>query len=278
MPGGAYGLTLVGVDGIDRFLLDAPGSWPVVTLGLTGEPAPARDDFVDDEHGRAEVAVSGGRVRMLRNPLGAVFAKPPAPTSHELVHPVLSPVAVIAGHWLGRDSFHAGAFVLDGGAWAVVGDRESGKSSTLGRLALDGVDVLCDDVVVLGIETESITVMAGPRAIDLRAEASARLGVGEDLGVVGARDRWRLALGAVSPEVPLRGWIFLTWGDRVASRSLPPSERLARIARSRALRVPPRRPETLIRLAALPGVEVSRPRRWNTIDDTTSLLIALAGR
>lgn len=276
MHRGAYGLTLAGVDGIDRFLLDAPVAWPVVTLRLSGKAAPAGEDFVDDARGQAEVAVSGGRVRLLRNPLHAVFAKA-APTMHELVHPVLSPVAVVAGHWLGRESYHAGAFVVDGAAWAVVGDRESGKSSTLGRLALDRVDILCDDVVVLEVEADSITAMAGPRAIDLREEASARLGVGEDLGTVGARDRWRVPLGEVSPEVPLRGWIFLSWGDQLASRPLPVGERLVRIARSRALRIPPRRPEVLMQLAALPGIEVSRPRRWDTIGETVALLVAAAG-
>ena len=33
---------------------------------------------------------------------------------------------------------------------------------------------------------------AGPRSIDLRPDAAARLGLGESIGVVGARERWRL--------------------------------------------------------------------------------------
>jgi hypothetical protein len=40
-------------------------------------------------------------------------------------------VAALAARCLGRESFHPGAVVVEGCAWAVLGDKEVGKSSTL---------------------------------------------------------------------------------------------------------------------------------------------------
>ena len=59
--------------------------------------------------------------------------------------------------------------------------------------------------------------------------------------MTGARERWRLRLGPTAPGAVLRGWVFLAWGDRVAVRSLPASERLPRLAAQRGLRLPPAR-------------------------------------
>jgi len=38
------------------------------------------------------------------------------------------------------------------------------------------------------------------------------LGVGDPMGVVGTRERWRVRLDSVPPEVLLGGWIRLSWG------------------------------------------------------------------
>ena len=100
-------------------------------------------------------------------------------------------MAALAARWLRRESFHAGAVVVEGGAWAILGDKEAGKSSTLAHLALNGYTVLSDDVLVL----ERGSVFAGPRCIDLRAEPARRLGAREPLAVVGMRERFRIELG-----------------------------------------------------------------------------------
>jgi hypothetical protein len=130
----------------------------------------------------------------------------------ELVHPHLAPGAAVLARWLGRETLHAGAVLAGGGAWAMLGDRESGKSSTLDWLAAHGHPVLADDLLVL----DGSDVLAGPRCIDLRADAAQRLGAGEPLGVVGTRERWRLRLGPLASSAPLRGWGILDWGDDVA--------------------------------------------------------------
>ena len=41
-------------------------------------------------------------------------------------------------YWLGRESFHAGGFVVGGKTWGILGGRGSGKSTTVARLALAG--------------------------------------------------------------------------------------------------------------------------------------------
>ena len=151
------------------------------------------------------------------------FEVPHALRPDELVHPYLAPAAAVIGRWLGRESVHAGAFAVDDRALGIVGTREAGKSSTLAWLALAGTEVLCDDLLVI----DGRSTFTGPRSIDLREDAAARLGAGEAIGVTGARERWRLRLGPAGDRHVLAGFVFLTWGDGVTVRSLGAGERLA---------------------------------------------------
>jgi hypothetical protein len=189
----------------------------------------------------------------------------------ELVHPYLAPVAAVAGYWFDRESFHAGAFVVDGAAWAVLGVREAGKSTLLASLALRGITVVSDDMLILDADMP----LAAPRAIDLRPSAAHHLGVGEPLGIVGARERWRLRLGPVVEIAPLRGWIFPAWGDRVEVSALSPHERIARLSAQRGLRLRARDPTRLLDLASLSAWELRRPRDWDDLDASTDLLLDL---
>jgi hypothetical protein len=199
------------------------------------------------------------------------YRVPHAVRSDELVHPYLAPAAAVIGRWLGRESVHAGAFAVDGQALGVVGTRESGKSSTLAWLARQGVDVLCDDMLIV----DGDRPLAGPRSIDLRADAAERFGAGEPIGMTGARERWRLQLGPTATAT-LTGWVFLAWGDEVAARPLPARERIPRIAAERGLRLPPVRPDALLELASLPAWELSRPRDWASLPRAADLLLGLA--
>jgi hypothetical protein len=200
------------------------------------------------------------------------YRVPHAVRSDELVHPYLAPAAAVIGRWLGRESVHAGAFAVDGQALGVVGTRESGKSSTLAWLARQGVDVLCDDMLIV----DGDRPLAGPRSIDLRADAARRLDAGEAIGVTGARERWRLTLGPTAAHHTLKGWVFLTWGDETVARPLPARERIPRIAEERGLRLPPVRPDALLELAELPAWELSRPRDWASLPRAADLLLGLA--
>jgi len=268
----AYGLALRNVGLGPDTLVPADESWPALEiLREVGQVSPGLDRLSDR---RAEIGLqAGGRVKIEREPLQARFETLAPLTDVELVHPFLAPVAAIASRWLGRESFHAGAFVSDGGAWALIGERGAGKSSMLAWLALGGAEIVADDVLVV----DQRTAFAGPRSIDLRAEPAARLQAGEHLGRVGRRERWRLGVGPVAPQLPLRGWILLGWGDRVEARRIPGGACLAEVARHRAVRVPPTRPEVLLELAALPAWELRRPQRWESLSEAVRVLLEAIG-
>ena len=269
---GAYGLALSGVDSATRSLVQAEPGWPTYTLVNTiGQTERLMDRLGDD---RAELRLrSGGTILVDRLEARAEFVTPEALTSDELVHPYLAPVAAVAARWLGRDSFHGGAFVLAGDVWGLLADREGGKSTTLAWIAAQGLPVVCDDMLIL----EGGMAYAGPRVLDLRAEAAERLSAGNYLGIVGARERWRLELGAVPPGCRFRGWIFLEWGDDVAIEPVPASQRLPRLTEHLGLRVPPLSPQRFLELAALPGWEFRRPHGWDRFEEAGSRLLAALG-
>jgi hypothetical protein len=268
-PIGAYGLRLEGVEAARPLLVPAEPNWPTFHVrSQVGKP-PWRDSDVVTES-RAELRLqTGGEILIDREDGVVVFTTQRRIVERELIHPYLAPVAAVAGYWFDRESFHAGAFVVDGAAWAVLGEREAGKSTLLASLALRGITVLSDDMLIL----DGVVPFAGPRSIDLRSAAARHLGVGESLGVVGARERWRLQLDPMTPSGALRGWIFPAWGDRVEASELTPHERVARLGSQRGVRLPAKDPARLLDLAALPACELRRPRDWDALEPATDLLL-----
>jgi hypothetical protein len=268
---GAYGIRLRGLEGAEALLVEVDAHAPEFTVAAEIGHAPTQDERVDDE--RAELRLrSGGQIVVDRAARSILYRVPHAVRADELVHPYLAPAAAVIGRWHGHESVHAGAFAVDGRALGVVGTREAGKSSTLAWLARQGVDVLCDDMLIV----DGDRPLAGPRSIDLRADAAQRLDAGEPIGMTGARERWRLPLGPTAPQTVLTGWVFLAWGDEVAARPLPARERIPRIAEERGLRLPPVRPDSLLELASLPAWELSRPREWGSLPRAADLLLELA--
>jgi hypothetical protein len=266
---GAYGFRIAGVEGKDALLVPAEPGWPTLRLQVElVEEVPPADERVSDD-----VAVlnlkTGGRLTVDRASGTARFQVKRPLSPDELVHPYLAPVAAIAAHWHGRIAFHAGGVGIGGRAWGVVGEREAGKSSLLASCALAGKDIVADDVLVIAAGS----VLTGPRSIDLREDSAERFG-GEAIGLAGARPRWRMPLPTVSGALPFAGWIFLAWGDEVTVRSLPPSEGLARLMGSLALRVTSSVPATLLDLASLPAWELRRPRDWRQSTDAAMQLLA----
>lgn len=266
---GAYGFRLGGVARAQNLLVEAPPHWPLLDLRvrITSREPPPRE-YVDEA-----IAVlrprSGGWIEIDRRAGRATFSLPEHPSDPALVHPHLASVAVVSAHWLGRESFHAGGFLVDGRVWGVLGDRDAGKSSFLALLALAGIPVLCDDVLIL----EQDTALAGPRSIDLRASAARHLGVGEALGVVGTRERWRLSLAPVSAEVPLAGWVSLRWDEQAEVRRPRGSDRLRMLGAHRGSSLYPSNPASLIDLSGLPFLELCRPQRWDVAHEATHCLL-----
>ena len=254
-------------------LVHAPARWPTLELivDVTSAPAPPADR-VDPETAVLRLR-SGGFVEIDRLARRAIFRLPARPDDRALVHPHLAGVAAVAAHWLGRESFHAGAFVAAGGVWGLLGEKGAGKSSLLASLALAGVPVVSDDVLVL----DGRTALAGPRSVDLRADAAMRLRAGDPLGVIGERERWRLPLQPIAPELPLRGWVVLRWGDRTMVKRPQGSERLGALLPHRGARLYPPKPEELIDLSSLPFLELWRRRRWDSADDALRQLLEAVG-
>jgi hypothetical protein len=126
-------------------------------------------------------------------------------------------------------------------------------------MAMAGVEVLSDDLVVL----DGTEVFAGPRCVDLRADAARHLAIGRDLGVVGRRERWRVDLGRCAAAVPLAGFLYLAWGTETSLHRLDLPERLAGLLRNRAVQVPVGDRAGLMELASLPALSWCRPKSWN---------------
>lgn len=265
---GAYGLHLTGLETVGPSLVEAPATWPNVSVERVLAPGATRPDTLTDD--RAEYSITGcpGSVRIDRSPLRVRFAAPAGLSDDEIIHPGLAGVASIVNRWLDRDAFHAGAFLVGSGAWAVLGAKEAGKSSTLGYVAAKGIGVVSDDVLVV----EDGRALAGPRFVDLRAEAAEWMGQGIDIGVVGIRRRWRMHTSSVPAEAPLRGWIVPEWGERIEIGTVPPLARLPLLCANLGLVLPPRDAVRLLRLASLPFLVFRRPRRWDAMHEAMDAL------
>lgn len=268
-PVGAYGLRVEGLSEAAQALLGpAPKSWPAIEIrsrtGKSDDPRP----FLDDSRCRIPLP-NGGEIVVERSPMSAEIALPTSPRDHELLHPYLAYASAIASRWLQRECIHSGGFLVDGGVWAFVGERGAGKSSLLGWLAGEGFDVVSDDMLVI----EEDRVFAGPRFVDLRGEAAEVLGVGDSLGVVGARERWRVKLGQIPAELPLRGWIFLGWSPQIELERVSASRRLLSIKEQIAMFGTPTDPASLLRFASLPAWDLRRPRGWDSLAESTNRLL-----
>lgn len=264
---GAYGFKMSIPGDLSGWLVQAPADWPQITLEtLQEDPGELEEDEVFERFARFGQE-SGAVVTVAAEGTATWRSTDPIPAD-SMLHPGLALIAATFSRWRQEESFHAGAFVNDGRAWALCGDRGTGKSSLLAAVAHRGLPVLADDLVVL----RGPKVMAGPRAIDLRGPSPHT----QDRELVPARygDRVRLRLPACPPEAPLAGWILLSWGDALSMRPVPPSERLQRLAQQRYWLLPTNAPTAFMDAAVLPMFELTRPHGWDVIDATLDALLS----
>jgi hypothetical protein len=266
---GAYGFRLSGVGDAAALLVDAPDTWPLLELVRVTHGSRPASEQVTADHARVWLP-GGGWATVDRERATAELAIGDEVTDGALVHPYLAPVALVMARWLGREGFHGGGIVAGGGVWGVLGDKTAGKSTTLAWLARDGVGIVSDDVLVI----DGADALAGPRSIDLREEAALHLGIGEPIGRVGARERWRFVLPPVAPELPLHGWITLEWGDAVAVEPIRGAGRLPALLPHRGVRMTPLDPAVLVRFSALPHLRFIRPRDWDALPGAAERLLA----
>ncbi|WP_341718068.1 hypothetical protein QQG74_30510 [Micromonospora sp. FIMYZ51] len=265
----AYGLRVCGLDHVVELAsAGPPDGRPAVTIRSDpGGPPPQQ---VGPDERRCARMLADGRWMSVDRHRATATLHGPAPAPDLLAHPYLAAVATVVNRWSGRETFHSGAFVRGGRAWAVLGPRTAGKSSLLALLAADGVPVLADDVLV----TDGRYAFAGPRCLDLREPVP-----GAALPMTPARyaTRLRVTLPAVPDRLPLGGWFFLRWGDVPAADPVAATDLLGRLAALRTWPALPSDPAALLALAALPAWDLARPPGWAAYDETRRQLdLALA--
>jgi hypothetical protein len=261
IAGVAYGLRLRGLPAQGLMPVDSL-DWPVVEVLQAGGEMPSEEPWLGDDDALLELD-GIRRVALSRAPSVATF-RGPRLAADDLLHPYLGPVGITFGRWFGRETFHAGAFLADGGVWALVGGREAGKSSLLAALARRGVPVFCDDLVVI----DGLDAFAGPRMLDLREHPAPALADARDVEPARRGTRWRVRLGPVDPVAPFRGWVFLRWSDSLRLDRIPAATTLARLAGWRGRPELPSDPKQMLELGALPAWELHRPRGWHGLDET----------
>lgn len=260
----AYGLVFAGLPPVVELQPGgADGSGAVITISSTPEVTPPPERLLDEDGGVRRLA-DGRLLSLDRHRSQAVFHGPPL-SPDLLAHPYLGPVATAFSRWRGRESFHAGAFVLGGRAWAVTGPRTAGKSTLLAALAARGTTVLTDDILV----TDGELAFDGPRCVDLRERPPF-----DGLDLVAARrgERLRLRLPGTPGPVPLGGWFFLSWSDELEAEPVPAGTALGALAARRAGRQLPSDPAVVLSLSTLPVWRLRRPRRFDAVGATLDLL------
>lgn len=199
----------------------------------------------------------------------------PVPVA-DLVHPYLGPVGAVFARWRGAETLHAGAFAAPdgGGAWAVMADSGGGKTSLLVTLALAGIEVLADDLLVL----EGVECVAGPRALDLRPEVVKRLSLDDQVTTpVRATSRRRLPLDPCQGRWPVAGFVELGWGETVEVERLGPAAALAALARHRRVLGLGAEFAQLLELVERPVLRLSRPHSWASAPEAGDRLLEAIG-
>lgn len=268
-----YGLKWSGLDVGRPPLCPTTAGPPDVEVRQVVSTKPPGRDTEESAETPVIALVTGGQLALDRREGTAIFHVPAPICPEALVHPYLVPAAAVFCSWAGWEAYHAGAFVVEGGAWAVVGDKEGGKSTTLAALAQLGFAVLSDDLLVL----DNRTVLPGPRLVDLREASAIYMGLGHTgraQSVESAREggRWRVRL-APAPAAELAGWVFLRWGNAVDVREIGLAERVRRV-----IRLGPTRPEAVVSLASMPAYDFVRPRSFAALPGAVErLLLDLPG-
>jgi hypothetical protein len=256
---GLYGARVTGIGGCPS-LAPVPSAWPewrvVAEHGLDRAenrpesigPDAAFIRFGDGSTAELSREDPGGRLRLS-------LAKEVA--SDDLAHPFLAPVGMLGAYWSDRLPLHAASFGIGGRAWLLVADKSGGKSTTMAMLDLAGYSVLADDLSVI---EPDLTVHRGPRFIDLREDAARSLGVGDNVGEIGLRERWRYRIADGPLTLPLGGIVIPSWGEP-GVELIVGSERLPTLGPSLALRIPAWWDELFMDIAfSVPVLRWTRPR------------------
>lgn len=210
----------------------------------------------------------GGRAWLLGDTITVSRLHPTEPDA--LPHPMVTTAVGLVARRAGFLHLHAGALVVEGRAWGVVGTREAGKSTLVATAAMLDVPVLSDDALFV---TPVGTVDVGPRCVDLRAPAADALASEVTLVPVRGGERHRMTLPALTGQFPLAGLVVLDVADRWNIEAVPPSARLRAVQGCTDLTYAP---SLGLALVTLPVLRFSRPLdHARRADDVSALVAAL---
>lgn len=267
----AYGLRINGLGTPAGLALRGAEAWPAITVipEVTSDPLPRHSQVRED--GATIVNLTGALVLDRARAEVRVRSQTPVPEA-DIVHPCLWPAGAVFARWRGAETLHAGAFAAPdgGGAWAVMAQSGGGKTSFLATLALEGAEVLADDLLVL----EGSDCVAGPRSLDLRPEVIERLGLADRVTTsVRATSRERLSLEPCDGRWPIAGFVELAWGETVEVEHLEPATALNALARHRRVVGLGAEYRQLLELVDRPVLRLTRPRRWGTAAEAADRLL-----
>ncbi len=268
-----------GIDGAGALLGPVPQGFPLlrVTFRHGVRPDPGDGDASSFDGGRVVFEPGEGRSLIVDRVSGSVATATcwdTRPTTvSDAVHPLLTAAAAVAGVWSGYDSFHAAGVMGDAGLWAIVGDKEAGKSTVAAAMASAGYPVACDDMLAL----RGLVAYAGPRCVDLRTDAARVLEMGHEVETDGPRSRWRVTLPPLEAELPMAGWVILSWAPRVEMVQIAPRDLLGRLASHRTWPRSQIDSLALLDLASLPAWELRRPRAWSSLPAVVAALEVTLG-
>ncbi len=268
-PRGAYGLQLPQFNLPDLFqrVPRTWTSWRLTQVGPAELPDTGPLELSDD---RAILAVQPrGRVLVDRGRAVTSLTTPVRVDEESWAHPYLGSTAIVHAYWAGWPTLHAAVVTVDGAAFAILGEKEDGKSTAVAWLSMHGYDIVSDDLCVV----REGNALVGPRCLDLREEAAAHFGIGRYLGDVGNRPRWRHMLSPTEPETRLAGFLVLAWSDSAAIERVPLVARLPALAAHRGLRYGMVDQQAVLGLLSLPMMKFSRPRSWAALDASMGMLI-----
>jgi hypothetical protein len=266
---GAFGFAVSGCG--ERWLGPATHpEAPPLAICQQLEPERAAAAGLERTGDRVRMPLPDGRTLELDTRSATACLHGPQPLSDDvLVHPYLGFAAALASRLLGRDVFHGGLVVVHGGAWLVCAGPTGGKSTLLAALADEGAPVLADDIAVI----DDGRVHRGPRCLDLRSDAGSD-GPGAALEPVRRGSRWRRSLPPAPATSALRGVLHLRFADTLALDPVPAADRLDTLARHRVIAQIPADPQRTLSLAALPTLELRRPRQLELLPHAIELLMA----
>ena len=207
-----------------------------------------------------------------RDPASITLEFPDRASPEALVHPLLSLPLSILARWRGDLTLHAGAFYSNDRAWAVIGDREAGKSTMLAKIAEAGCPLLADDLLVL----DGNVVRAGPACIDLRPDAAERIPNARYLGEIGSRPRHRLSTAPGPARAELGGFFLLGWDEDPTVRAEPmPAGEALRVVYDQEYfgLLGPGDPQRILELLDAPMWRVARPQDWSTTDEAVDRIL-----